>query len=117
MIVHTIFALIHDSEVKNVVVGEYYDCNIAAMQAYGNDAFAIEVTQIPVQINDRYQNGIFLRYNPVTAQMDVIEPIPTVEEDVTVLKAKNEVTDNSLVDIQLALTELYELMLDTEAEE
>jgi hypothetical protein len=44
MAVHTIFAFISDSEVKNVCIGTYPDCEEAAHNLYGEEAFVIEVT-------------------------------------------------------------------------
>lgn len=98
MVAHMIFALINEGEVKNVVVGEYYDCNEAAKATYGSNAFAIEVTQIPTQIGDTY-DGSFHRM--VDGEMVDIRPVPTEAAQIASLTA-------SVENIELALVELYE---------
>lgn len=92
------FALIHDGKVKNIVVGEYYDCDQAAKATYGEQAFAIEVTQIPVRIGDDY-DGRFSRTED--GEKVYIDPLPTDSEQIAAL---NEALEN----IELALVELYE---------
>ena len=80
MAVHTIFAQICNERVMNIAVGDYYNCDIAAKATYGNKAFAIDVTQIPVQIDDLYEQGEF--YRRVNGKKKKIEPIPTDTERV-----------------------------------
>lgn len=108
MIVHTIFALIHENEVKNIVVGEYYDCNEVAMATYDNSAFAIEVTQIPVQIGDKFEDGSFKRYNPDLHDYEFIAPLPTDRQEIDSLVAENKSLRDLITDLQIGLVELAE---------
>lgn len=114
MAVHTIFAFISDNEVKNVCIGTYPDCEEAAHNLYGEEAFVIEVTQYPVEEGDKYEDGEFRRYNS-DETYTVIEYVPTDTQEIDTLKAKLEATNKELeiyssniTDIQLALTEIYE---------
>ena len=116
MTVHTIFALIKDSVIKNVCVGDYPNCNTIAHELYGDDAFAIGVTQYPVQEGDKYIDGEFRRYTN-DEEYTVIEYIPTDTQEITSLKntTKTVTTDitqntNDITDIQVALAEIYESM-------
>lgn len=114
MVVHTIFALIVNDVIKNVCVGNYPDCNTVAHDLYGPDAFAIEVTQYPVQEGDKYINGEFRRYDEDGAY-SVIEYIPTDSQEIDTLKyTTNDIAENNakntsdITDIQVALAEMYE---------
>lgn len=99
MICHTAFALIAQGEVKNVIVGDFYNCNEIAKADYGNEAFAVEVTQIPVQPGDIYENGLFKR--GIEGVKTIIEPIPTDREEIDNL---TEMLNN----VELAIIDLYE---------
>ena len=98
MVAHMVFALIHEGIVKNTVVGEYYDCDQVAKATYGDNAFAVEITQIPTQIGDTY-NGTFHR--EVNGETIEIRPVPTEAAQIATLT-------ESLNNIELALVELYE---------
>lgn len=86
MAVHTIFALIAEQEVKNIVVGDYPNCDAVAKSTYGQDAFATEVTQYPVEIGDTY-NGVFSRV--VNGERVTIEAIPTDRQEIDALVLEN----------------------------
>lgn len=114
IVVHTIFALISNEEIKNVCVGTYPDCNDVAHNLYGEEAFAIEVTQYPVQEGDKYEENEFRRYKE-DGTYEVIEYVPTDAQDIATLKdtqttTSTEVTQNTtdITDIQVAIAELYE---------
>ena len=114
MIVHTIFALISNDVIKNVCVGDYPNCNTIAHDLYGPKAFAIEVTQYPVQEGDKYIDGEFRRYNE-DGNYTVLEYIPTDTQEIETLKGSTEnITadttrnTNDITDIQVALAEMYE---------
>ena len=103
MICHTVFALIANNEVQNIVVGEYTPCNEAARESYGQDAFAVEVTQIPVEIEDLYDGGF---YRMVGGERVNIESVPTQAQEIAELKAQLaamreelDVTSLSVLDI------------------
>ena len=99
MVAHEVFALIHDRDVMNIVVGDYYNCNEAAKLQYGASAFAIEVTQYPVQIGDEYLNGVFSRL--VDGEYVRIDPVPTEADEIARLTT-------AMNNVELALVELYE---------
>lgn len=86
MIVHTIFAIISDGIIKNVSVGDYEITNYIAKASYGPDAFAVEVTQYPVQEGDLYENGNFYRVNSETQEKTAIEMIPTDRDEINNIK-------------------------------
>lgn len=106
MAVHTVFALVYEGEVKNVVVGEYYYCDIAAKETYGNKAFAVDVTQIPVFIGDIYENGEF--YRMVDGEKQKVEPIPTDTERLDAVETKAESTSALLEEVATLVLELAE---------
>lgn len=106
MVCHEVFALISENEVKNVIVGDFYNCNKIARMDYGNEAFAIEVTQIPVQPGDIYENGLFKR--GVEGKKVIIDPIPTDSQKIDMLTAENASLRAYLNDISMAVTELAE---------
>lgn len=106
MICHTIFAIISECEVKNVVVGEFEPCNQVARLDYGDEAYAVEVTQYPVQIGDFYEGGVF--YREVNGEEVRIDPIPTDSQKIDMLTAENASLRAYLNDISMAVTELAE---------
>lgn len=106
MAVHTVFAQIYSGIVRNIVVGDYYDCDIAAKSTYGIEAFAIDVTQIPVQIDDLYEQGEF--YRMVNGKKKKIEPIPTDTERVNSLLTSTQNTNELLEEVATLLLELAE---------
>ena len=114
IVVHTVFALISDTEIKNVCVGTYPDCNDVAHNLYGDKAFAIEVTQYPVQEGDKYEDSEFRRYKE-DGTYEVIEYVPTDAQNIEALQYSTDintsgidVNSTDITDIQLAIAELYE---------
>ena len=99
MVAHEVFALIHDRDVMNIVVGEYYDCDQVAKETYGASAYAIDVTQYPVQPGDHYLNGRFWR--EIDGEEITIDPVPTEADEIANL-------NNAMSNVELALVELYE---------
>lgn len=87
MVCHEVFALISDNEVKNVIVGDFYNCNEIARIEYGEDAVAVEVTQYPVQSGDSYENGNF--YRIVDGKKVSIDPVPTDSQKLDMLMSDN----------------------------
>lgn len=104
MIVHTVFAIILGNDVKNVTVGNYTNVSEVAHAIFGNESYAIEITQFPVEEGDKYIDGEFRRYSE-DGTYQVIEYIPTVEEQVTVLT-------NQLAQLQEEKSELEEAVQD-----
>ena len=109
MVVHTIFALIFDQIIRNVCVGDYITCNQIAHDLYGQDAFAIEVTQYPVQEGDKYIDREFRRYSSET-EYDVIRAMPTEAQEIQDLDSAVSINSSDITDIQSALAEIYEML-------
>ena len=78
------FAFVKEQKIVNIAVyapdGAYTAANLQAKQFYGSDAIAVDVTQYPVKIGDTYENGTFLR------DRIQIDPLPTDEEELAILK-------------------------------
>lgn len=104
---HNVFALIYHGIVVNIVVGNYENCNSVAVDMYGESAFAVEVTRIPVQINDTYHDGIFERTEDgVTV---TIEPLPTEADEIETLKSANDAFRMELDAVSLSVLDLVEM--------
>lgn len=85
-IAQRVWAFVHQNEVKNTIVCDTYPmADMLAKTALGNEAFAVEITQIPTGIGHKYENGVFKDLNG-----NVIDPLPTAEQEVVTLKAENE---------------------------
>lgn len=117
MIVHQVYAQIHDETVQNVIVCPDYEmANYLARCAYGDTAFAVDCLQYPCQISDKYIDGIFYRVDSETGEQTPIQYVPTQEQQVQQLQADKTVLEEELTLTQLALTEQYEanIALDEE---
>lgn len=101
-IAQRVWAFIHENEVKNTIVCDTYPmADMLAKTALGNEAFAVEVTQIPTAIGHSYVDGVFKDLNG-----DAIDPLPTTEQEVAILKAEKEDVINQLQATQDALDAL-----------
>lgn len=100
------YAYINNNTVKNICVfepnGAYTYANDAAHEEFGASAFAVDVTQIPVAINDVYSHGKFYRNE------EEIIPLPTDEEQILSLNEQIATAQSDMTDVQIALVELYE---------
>lgn len=105
MKVWEIYALIGgDNRVKNVALyetgeGGYTLANVQAIELYGNGSYAVDVTQIPVGIDDIYVNGVFYR-NGI-----VINSVPTDTDRVDVLEYEHAAMNTALDDLAVAILE------------
>lgn len=98
MIVHQIYAMIYEEEVKNVFVCDNYEmANYLARATYGDEAYSVDCLQYPCVVGDKYINNTFYKVDGITP----VEYIPTQEQQVQKLGEEN-------TDLQLALTEQYE---------
>lgn len=98
-IAQKVFAFINENEVKNTIVCDNYPlADMLSKVAFGDGAFAIEITQIPTTIGHSYVNGVFKDLNE-----NIIEPLPTAEQEVATLKAENENLKNQLATTQEAM--------------
>lgn len=104
---HNVFALIYHGIVVNVVVGNYENCNEVAVDMYGESAFAVEVTRIPVQINDTYHDGVFERTEG--GETVTIEPLPTEADEIETLKGLNNDLRMELDAVSLSVLDLVEM--------
>lgn len=101
-IAQRVWAFIYRSEVKNVIVCDTYPvADMLAKTALGDEAFAIEVTQIPTGIGHSFIDGMFKDLNG-----NVVDPLPTAEQEVVTLKAENEDLKLQLVTTQEAIDTL-----------
>lgn len=98
-IAQRVWAFILDNEVKNVVVSETYQtADSLAKNIYGIDSFAVEITYIPTSIGHKYENGIFKDLGG-----NVIEPLPTTEQEVVTLKTENETLNQALTESSMLI--------------
>ncbi|MCI8510841.1 MAG: hypothetical protein HFE83_02445 [Lachnospiraceae bacterium] len=88
MIIHPIFALIKGEEVLNTMVCDdgYTMANDIAHAAFGEDAFAVEVSQLAVSMGDLYKEGNFYKIDPDTGEEFVVNVTPTAEEELPYVK-------------------------------
>lgn len=104
MIAQRIWALIAENMVQNTIVCETYPAaDQLAKLTLGSAAFAVEITQIPTGIGDSYENGVFK-----DKRGNEINPLPTAEEEVLMLKAKNIALETELLNTKLATAEMVE---------
>lgn len=86
MLAHKIFALISEQVVKNTIICEqYHVADGLAKNIYSNEAFAVEVSQIPVAIGFTYVDGVFKDSNGM-----VINALPTSLERLNEIQSENE---------------------------
>jgi len=91
MLVHQIFARIFEGEIKNIVIGENYPMeDHLTKMIYGDDAFAVDITQYPVGIGYKYHDGFFWKIEENTSEEVMVDPYPTQEQEIELLKAENE---------------------------
>ena len=102
----SIYASIKNNTVMNVAVfdpnGAFAVANNCAHELYGDGAFAVDVTQIPVQTGDVYVHGQFYRNG------SEILPLPTDEEQIASLDNHMGTAESDITDIQIALVAIYE---------
>lgn len=101
---HEVYALIFNGVVANVVVGTYTDCDAVAKATYGNNAFAVEVTYIPVQPEDTYHDGIFER--TVDGSTITVTPVLSEEQQISQLLAANKAIRDELDAVSLSVLDL-----------
>ena len=100
MAAHLSFALIHNNTVANIAAGTYADCDAVAKATYGAEAFAVDITYIPVEIGDSYIDGVFSR-DGVTVERELSE-----EQTIKALKAQNEALQAQVDLIALSLLDI-----------
>lgn len=101
-IAQRVWAFVHENTVKNVIVCDTYQvADSLAKNTVDNTAFAVEITQIPVGIGHSYVDGVFKDLSG-----SVIDPLPTAEQEVVILKAENEDLKSQLATTQEAIDTL-----------
>ena len=102
------FAFVKDDLVRDISVfapdGAYTAANDRAKTFHGSRAFAVDVTQIPVAIGDRYIAGRFYRNE------EEIKSLPTDEQEIAEIKSESESLSTDLSDVMLALVEISEAL-------
>lgn len=110
MIVHQVFAQINNSEIKNIIVcGNYDVANTLARSIYGPNAIAVECTQYPVSIGDKYIDNTFYFKDGITQvprQNTAEEDVKVLNTETTELKSSNEDVINTLADMLITICEL-----------
>ena len=110
------YAQVYNGVVEAVCVGDNWeDVNAVARCAFGEEAFAVDVTYCHVRRGDLYHDGYFWRVDEETGKETMIpfeateaEEIESLKKENANLKAQNSSLQEELTNTQLALTELYE---------
>lgn len=99
------YAFIVNGTVQNVGCfskGSYVAANVIAQEVYGEDAIAVDVSQIPTSIGDTYRDGTFYRvYDDGTEEE--IPVIATEEQEVEALQVTTESNTTAIDDILIML--------------
>ncbi|WP_181005362.1 hypothetical protein [Clostridium sp. 3-3] len=78
--------------------------NWLARGAYGNSAFAVDCLQYPCGPGDHYHDGAFWRVDENGNEVEEIAYVPTQEQQVSILTGEQEVTMETLVDLDYRQT-------------
>lgn len=90
MIVHEIFAQVHNGVVQNIIVCDNYPtADHLTKCIYGSEAFAVDCLQYKCSVGDKYHDGCFWYVDPETGEEVQIPYIPTQEQQVSALTAEN----------------------------
>ena len=82
------YAMVFGDNVENIAIFENYeDANRISKIVYGDDAFAVDITEWPVGPGYKYINGVFYEPDGNT----VVEPLPNPAKQVAELET---VVDN-----------------------
>ena len=108
MIVHQVFAQIHNNKVKNVIVCDNYElANWLARATYGPEAVAVDCLQYPCGPGDNYRDGVFYKVLEDGTEQE-INYVPTQEQQVQQLHMEAAQTAEYQMDMdyRLSMTEL-----------
>ncbi len=87
MIVHQVFAIVHEEIVQNIIVCDNYElANQIARGTYGEDAIAVDCLQYRCFIGCSYKNGTFY-----DLEGKEIAYVPTQEQQVATLQEVNKI--------------------------
>ena len=100
------FAIIANERVENIMVCDDYDiANQLAKSMCGENAIAIDVSHIGVEIGDAYRDGQFYKGD------EVIKPFPTVEELINKLRGDTSNLEEAACDLD---ENIYQRLADIE---
>lgn len=86
MIVHQVFAIVHEETVQNIIVCDNYElANQIARGTYGEEAIAVDCLQYPCSIGGKYKDGKFY-----DLEGNEIAYVPTQEQQVASLQEMNK---------------------------
>lgn len=106
MIIYQNYAMIQNDTVMSInVVEDYTEANRLAQALYGEVGLAVDVTQYHVKEGDKYRNGLFYSVAEDGTET-IIDPIPTVDQEVSMLRAENDQITESVVDIDYKLCQM-----------
>ena len=101
--IHYVYAQISEGKVQNTALFDNYeDANVITRIVYGQDAFAVDISQYPTGIGDLYHDGRFWRVvenEDGTTKEEEVPYYPTQEQEVQMLKAQNEQLVTVLADM------------------
>lgn len=112
------YAFVLNGIVQNVgvfAIGGYTDAHVMAAEIYGKDCLAINVTQIPTSIGDKYnsENGCF--YHVAEDGTETLVPtIPTEEESVDALNRTTTEQSENIESNTTAIDDILVMLLDTD---
>lgn len=87
MIVHQVFAIVHEETVQNIIVCDNYEfANQIARGTYGNEAIAVDCLQYRCFKDCKYKNGKFY-----DLEDKEIPYVPTQEQQVATLQQMNKI--------------------------
>lgn len=87
MIVHQVFAIVHEETVQNIIVCDNYEfANQIARGTYGNEAIAVDCLQYRCFKDCKYKNGKFYDLGGKE-----IPYVPTQEQQVATLQQMNKI--------------------------
>ena len=103
------YAYISNNTVQNVACYLYTGYNDANLHAKDfckdQSAFAVNVTQYPVQIGDSYRNGEFYHINDVTGEEEKVPYFPTVEQQTEINQEAIAAQSAAIDDLAIAILE------------
>lgn len=105
MLAQRVFALINNEQIENLIVCDTYPVAADLAEAsLGKGAVAVDVSKFPVRIGDKYIEGLFYE----KGSNELINPLPTEEEEVCLLKVESSKKDDLILDnaYRVAMLEL-----------
>ena len=105
MLAQRVFALINNEQIENLIVCDTYPVAADLAEAsLGKGAVAVDVSNFPVRIGDRYIEGLFYEKN----SNELINPLPTEKEEIELIKGDSIAKEELILDnaYRVAMLEL-----------